>query len=134
MAAFLSNQMNGVKKNELFLLLGTNNYGLSNQTKETFKTYYTNMLDAIIALRPDIIIYCFSIFNRTNYVSGNSSGATGDDFAAAVSELCATRSTTRYIYGKNFLSLANASDGIHPNQTGMQQIKDSVLIAYNALQ
>lgn len=133
MAAFVSAEMNGVKTNELFICLGTNNYGLSNQTKATFKTYYQNMLDAIIAIRPDIIIYCVSLINRTNYDSGNLSGATGDDFADAIEELTTTRPTTRFIYGKNLVSLANCPDGIHPNQTGMQQYHDNLLIEYNLL-
>lgn len=130
MAAHLSSQMNGTISNELFLLLGTNNYGLSNQTKAAFKSYYGYLLDALISLRPDIIIYCISIMNRANYASGNTSGATGDDYADAVEECTSTRLSTKFIYGKNLVSLANLPDGIHPNQTGMQEIHDNLWTEY----
>lgn len=135
LAAYLSPQLNGTISNELFICLGTNNYGLLNQSKATFKAYYEFMLDAIIAARPDVTIYCVSMLNRQTYDTGNSGGAFGDDYADAIEELVSTRPTTRFIYGKPLVSLSNMSDGaqLHPNQTGMQQYHDNLLAAYNLL-
>lgn len=132
-AVYVSAQMNGTYSNELFLTLGTNDCFIHNRTKDAFKTYYGLMLDALLSKRPDIVIYCFSIFNRVSYDAGNSLGYTGDDFYDALVELAATRPTIHVIYAKDFLSLANAPDQIHPNQTGMQQVHDSILVHYNLL-
>lgn len=132
-AIYVSALMNGTNSNEFFPTLGTNNYGIHNQTKAAFKTTYGLMLDALIQLRPDIVIYCVSLINRTNYDSGNSVGATGDDYADAIEELCLTRPTTRFIYGKNLVTLANCPDGIHPNQTGMNEYHTNLLAAYDLL-
>lgn len=42
-----------------------------------------------------------------------------------------SRTWAKYIYGKTCLSTANTSDGLHPNQTGHQQVHDSLLARYN---
>lgn len=130
----VSQMMIGSVSNELFIDLGTNDYGIHNKTKAAFKADYERMIDAIIDLRPDIVIYCISLLNRTNYATGNSVGATGDDFADAIEELCTTRPTTRFIYGKDLVSLANCPDGIHPNQTGMNEVHTNLKAAYDLLQ
>jgi len=135
MAAWVSAEMDGTRKNELFLLLGTNNFGLSGgQPKSTFKTEYQNFLDSLHSIRPDIIIYCISPTDRDNYSTPNSQGATCEDYADAIQELLVTRTWAKFIYGKDLVSLANMPDGLHPNQTGHQQYHDNLLIAYNALQ
>jgi hypothetical protein len=133
LAAFLSAEMNGTVSNELFMFLSTNNFAVGGgQSKALFKSEYQNFLDSLHSIRPDIIVYCISMFNRNIYATPNSQGATGDDYADAISELCATRSAwAKYIYGKNLLTLANTSDGLHPNQTGMQEVHDKFLIQYN---
>lgn len=124
--------MNGSETNEVFVLLGTNNYGLLNDTKAFFKLYVQNYIDALHTLKPDAIVWLVSILDRTTYASGNSSGATGDDYADAMQELQATRDWTRFVYGKDLVSLANMPDGVHPNQTGHQEMHDNLLDAYNA--
>lgn len=122
LAAMVSLRMNGKTENNLLIDLGTNDYGIHNKTKAAFKADYERMLDAIIAIRPDITIYCVSLLNRTNYDTGNSVGATGDDFADAIEEACTTRPTTRFIYGKDFVTFpGNVPDGVHPNEAGHVQ-------------
>lgn len=132
MATQLVAQMNGTSTNELFLLIGTNNFGLEDAGKAYFKGLYEDLLDEVNSQRPDIIIWCVSILDRSDYDTPNGSGATGDDYADAVQELVATRAYTRFVYGKDLMTLANAPDGVHPNQTGMQEIHDNLLSAYNA--
>lgn len=134
-AAWVSAQMDGTSTNKLFIFLGTNNYaGFGGQTKATFKNEYQLFLDSLHTLRPDIIIYCISPLNRTGYSTPNGVGATLDDYADAIQELLVTRTWAKFIFGKDLVSLANLSDGLHPNQTGHQQMHDNLLTAYNALQ
>lgn len=135
MAAVIDDMMNGSTLNEVLVLLGTNNWqSFGGQTKATFKTYYGNFLDALHTLRPDIIIYCVSPLNRSNYNDANSQGAFIEDFVDAIEELLVDRTWAKFIYGKDLVSLANMPlDGLHPNQTGMQEIHDNLLIQYNLL-
>lgn len=132
-AVMVDRMMNGSASNELFIDLGTNDYAIHNKTKAAFKADYQRMLDAIIALRPDITIYCISLLNRTDYDTGNSLGYTGDDFADAIEELCNDRSTTRFIYGKNLVSPANCPDGVHPNLAGHNEVHTNLKAAYDLL-
>lgn len=135
MADVVSDMMNATVKNEVLLLLGTNNWqSFGGQTKATFKTYYGNFLDALHTLRPDIIIYCVSPLNRSNYNDANSQGAFIEDFVDAIEELLVTRAWAYFIYGKNLASLANMPDGLHPNDTGNDEFHDNLLIQYNLLQ
>jgi len=134
MASFVSAEMDGSLTNTIFIFLGTNNFAF-NQSKATFKTYYGLFLDAIRAIRTDIDIYCVSPLNRTTYSTPNSGGATCEDYSDAIQELLVTRTWAKFIYGKTLVSISNISgDGVHPTQTGMQEIHDNLLTAYNDLQ
>lgn len=134
MAAAVDGQMNATEKNEVFILLGTNNWsGFGGQTKATFKTYYENFLDALHTLRPDVIIYCVSPLIRNNYDDANGQGAFIEDYVDAIEELLVTRTWAKFIYGKNLASLANLPDGLHPNDTGNVEFHDNLLIEYNLL-
>lgn len=135
MAEFVSDEMNGTASNECFVLLGTNNFGLSGgQSKAVFKSEYQHFLDELHTLRSDIIIYCVSPLDRTTYSTPNSQGATLEDYSDAIQELIGDgRSWAKFIYGKTLVSLANMPDGLHPNQTGHQQYHDNLLSAYNLL-
>lgn len=135
MAAFVDDEMNGSVSNELFFMLGTNNFGLSTgHTKAQFKEWVGFFVDALHDIRPDITIYLVSPLNRTIYDTPNSVGATLEDYADAEQELQdESRSWLKIMYGKNYVSLANLIDGLHPNQTGHQEVHDNFLIDYNLL-
>jgi lysophospholipase L1-like esterase len=132
MAAHLSGQLDGTSTNELFICLGTNNFGLSNQSAATFKDYYGKLLDAFRALRTDVTVWCVSPIDRTTYSTANSGGATLEDYSNAIKELLATRTWAKFVYGKDLVSLANLGDGVHPNQTGMQEYHDNLQAVYDA--
>lgn len=137
MCHFISDEMNGTTTNELFMMLGTNNFALSGgQSKAVWKLCYQNFLDTLHSIRPDITIYCVSPLNRASYSTPNSQGAALEDYVAAIEELLVTRTWAKYIYGKPLVSLANMADGaqLHPNTTGHQQFHDNLLIEYNLLQ
>lgn len=135
MAEFVSDEMNGSVSNELFFMLGTNNFGISTgHTKAQFKEWVGFFVDALHTIRPDITIYLVSPLNRTSYSTPNSVGATLEDYADAEQELQTEgRAWLKIMYGKNYLSLANAPDGLHPNGTGHQEVHDNFLIDYNLL-
>lgn len=135
MAEFVSDEMNGSVSNELFFMLGTNNFGLTTgHTKAQFKQWVGFFVDALHTIRPDISIYLISPLNRTSYSTPNPAGATLEDYADAEQELQDEgRSWLKIMYGKNYLSLANAPDGLHPNGTGHQEVHDNFLIDYNIL-
>lgn len=132
MATQIVEQMNGTETNELFLPLGTNNFGIEAASKSYFKGLYGSLLDEIHSQQPDIIIWCISILDRTSYDTPNVSGATGEDFADAVQELAVERAYCHFVYGRDLMDVANTTDGLHPNQTGHQEIHDNLLAAYNA--
>lgn len=138
MATIVSAQMTGTVLNEVFMLLGTNNFTVGGgHSKALFKSCIEIFLDTLHAIRPDIIIYLVSPINRPTYSTPNSQGATLEDYYDAEVEAASTRSSwTKVIYGKNLISLSNMADGpqVHPNQTGMQEIHDKLLIEYNLLQ
>lgn len=128
MAAQIVEQLNGSVTNELFLPLGTNNFGIEAASKAYYKGLKSDLVLAINALRPDVVIWLVSILDRSDYSTPNVSGATGFDYSDADQEIqAANPSFCYFIEGKDLMDLANAPDGVHPNQTGMNQIAPNLL-------
>lgn len=126
MAGHISEEMDGTTSNTVVILLGTNNFTVAGgHSAATFTTWYGNFLDGLHSIRPDITIYCISPLNRTNYDTPNAAGSTLQDYADAMVTMVSARSgwgNIFYINGKPLVSLANTTDGLHPNTTGMAEL------------
>jgi lysophospholipase L1-like esterase len=135
MATQLVAQMTGTGSNDLFMMLGTNNFNLDH-TKTMFKDRMQKLFDAIHALNASIKIWYVSPLNRSlNYAYGtpNANGTVHDDYYDAAVELAATRSSwMEVLYGKDYVSLSNLPDGLHPNGAGHVEVHDNLLAAYNS--
>lgn len=137
MADYVVAQMNGTVSNTVFICLGTNDFFLSGWrfSKATWKTHVELFADALHAAMPSLRIIWVTPLNRTDYDTPNANGADLEDYTDAVLEVQADGRSAwlEVIVGKDLVSLANLADGLHPNQTGMAEIKTNFLTAYNAL-
>ena len=126
MVEHVSEQMDGRTTNTVVILLGTNNFTVSGgHSAATFVSWYGAFIDSLHNIRPDITIYCVSPLNRTSYDTPNSQGSTLQDYADSMTTMVSDRSgwgNIFYINGKPLVSLANTTDGLHPNTTGMAEL------------
>lgn len=136
MAAYVYAQLNGTVSNTVVMCLGTNDFFLSGWrfSKANWKAHVELFVDALHALDTDIRIIWVTPLNRTAYDTPNVNGADLEDYTDAVLEVQAdSRGWMEVIEGKDLVSLSNLTDGLHPDQTGHDEIKTNFLTAYNAL-
>jgi len=101
----------------LWLAIGTNDYGLEDQSAEDFGTRYTGVLDAFHALAPTVTVICQSPLLRSTETANNF-GDTLGDYRAAIQTACQARDYTFYIDGLDILEIGDLADGTHPSTDG----------------
>jgi lysophospholipase L1-like esterase len=126
----------GTVTNEMWMDLGTNDFALSGWrfSKATWKTHVTSYVDSFHAHFPTVRLIWWAPTERTDYDTPNANGATLGDYLDALNEVAATRSSWMFIVGsRTDVSGANLSDGLHPNQTGMDEMYTARKADYLAL-
>lgn len=119
LAARLVELVAGVPTREIWLAIGTNDYGLNLGSAATYQTALGNLCDAINALDSGATVYLQSPLNRTTETA-NSFGNTLGDYRTAAATVAAARSGfVTYVDGDGLLNPAtDLADGIHPTTAG----------------
>lgn len=131
MIPYLFAQMDGTSSNELWIDLGTNDF-FFDTSKATFKSRLDLLVSTMQAAHPAVRIILIKPTDRTSYDTPNGGGATLGDYATAMDEIAVTRSID-VMGDRADLSLANTVDGLHPNQTGHNEIYTARKADYLAL-
>lgn len=124
-------QFTGVTNKEVWIDLATNDFYFG-ASKATYKARLTLYVTTMQAADPTVRIILIKPTNRADYNTANVNGATLGDMDAAMSEV-ASEQSIEVMGHKDNLSTANTTDGLHPNQTGQDQIHDNLLPQYLAL-
>ncbi len=103
---------------KIILAIGSNDQAtVPATTLANFTTYYTGLLDQIIAQHATMPIVCTSPIIRTDE-SANSNGETMAQFRSAISTAAAARPTRcTYVDGLAICILGDLPDSIHPGTT-----------------
>lgn len=112
---------------KIWLAIGTNDYGLnyggvlSGQSAADFGTRYAQLLDALHAALPNVVIYVQTPLLRGTETA-NSFGNTLDDYRAAMSGAASSRPWATLVDGKQILTLSDMSESgaaaLHPSAAG----------------
>lgn len=112
----------GANRRLMLLFIGTNDFGLSVDSAAAFGTSYGQLLDAIHALDPSVLVYCATPLFRLNEATPNSFGNVLDDYRAAIAVAQATRGWSVLVDAAAWLNAGDLNDGLHPNATGYAKI------------
>lgn len=100
--------------NEVYIALGTNDYGLNKWTAiADFQTAYSNFLIALNAALPSCRILVQTPLSRS-IETANASGLTMAQFRTAISNACSGKAYVRLVDGTALTTTASMIDGVHP--------------------
>lgn len=125
----------GVTEKEIWMDLHTNDFGLFQVSKASFKARVEEYVDKINTADPEVLIIWWRPLARTDGATPNSSGAVLQDFADALDEVAASRSSFMIVLGaaSDGGGSGNTIDGVHYNQTGHDDAYETRLALYEAL-
>lgn len=129
-AQALVTRCDGSLLNTVFITIGTNDYAGTSGTiwsAANFGSAYAALLSAIHTLNSNIKIVCMSPVIRSPETA-NTFGDNLDAYRTQISNAVSARSSyCTYINGTSVLSIGNlAVDGLHPNNTGHQEMHDNL--------
>ena len=102
----------------IWLAIGTNDYGLADQTAANFQTDYAALLDLIHANVPQSFIHCQTPLTRTTETA-NGLGSTLAEYRTAISTVVSTRTAySSVVAGPSLLAIGDMDDGLHPSVAG----------------
>jgi lysophospholipase L1-like esterase len=113
---------------DIWLAIGTNDWGF-NQSLAGFQAAYLSLLTQLRTLNPSANIYAQSPIVRLNESVPNAGGNTLGNFRTAIATAAAAVSNVTYVDGLPFMTLADTTDGTHPNDTGFVKYKTAVKAA-----
>lgn len=136
MVAYLWAQMDGTASNELWVDLATNDFYFG-ASKATYKARLDLLVSTMQAAHAAVRIILIKPTDRSaasglDYDATNVNGATLGDMATAMDEISVTYSI-EVMGSRTDVSLANLSDGLHPNQAGHDQLYTAHKAEYLAL-
>lgn len=102
----------------IWLAIGTNDYGLSKQTPSSFGVLYSQLVDAIHSYNPIAKIWCQTPLVRSSE-SANGLGYTLSQYRTEISNLVSSRTSfCELVNGTEILITSNLIDGVHPSDLG----------------
>jgi hypothetical protein len=104
---------------ELWMAIGTNDYGLNYWTAANFGTAYAALLDALNAALPSLVIYCQTPIQRQTETA-NGLGSTLPDYRAQIATAVSTRTSFCTLKdGTTYLTYPTGyDDNVHPSTAG----------------
>lgn len=127
-AARLASEMDGTVSNTIVLAIGTNDYGLNEQSPTAFGIQYAGVIDGIHSRNPGALVYAVTMIVRVDE-GANALGFTLAQYRSAISGLTSGRGWLSVLDGTTFLTLADLADGLHPNVTGHIKYKAAIKTA-----
>ena len=116
-AAFVT-KLASFSPSEIWLAIGTNDYGLNKWNAASFGTAYAALLDDLHTALPSAHIYCQTPIVRTNS-GANGSGSTLADYRTQIANAVSTRTAyAELVDGAAILLTSDLSDGVHPSTAG----------------
>lgn len=103
---------------EIWLAIGTNDYGLNKWSAAAFGAAYADLLDKLHAALPDAVIYAQTPLVRSSEAA-NGSGSTLGDYRTQIATAQSTRSAyCTLVDGTDILTTGDLTDGVHPSTAG----------------
>lgn len=113
---------------DIWITIGTNDYGLNLWNATNFGIQYAALLDAIHAVMPNVRIWCQTPISRQSEPA-NGLGSTLPEYRTQISTAVSTRTTyCTLVDGTAIITTSDLyADGIHPNSVGQIRYGRSVL-------
>lgn len=102
----------------IWIALGTNDWGRGDWNASSFQTAYSNLLVAINAALPSATIYCQTPVRFLDEVTANSFGQTPQAYRDATIAATVGKAYAVPVNWASLLSVANLADNVHPNTSG----------------
>jgi lysophospholipase L1-like esterase len=116
--ATLVARMRTFRPDTIWLAIGTNDYGLADQSAANFQTDYAALLDAIHAACPQAWIYAQTPIPRSPETA-NAFGDTLTAYRTAISTAVSTRTAySSVVDGTAILLIGDTDDNLHPSVAG----------------
>ncbi len=127
--AVLASRIAAANPSDIWIAIGTNDFGGNYWSAASFGTAYATMLDAIHAACPGARIWAQSPLFRTGETTPNGSGSTLPDYRTQISTVCGSRAFVTYVDGKDALltGISFSGDGVHLDGPG-QRIWGDLLV------
>jgi lysophospholipase L1-like esterase len=115
---------------DIYLAIGTNDYGLSKQSATSFGVQYAALVDALHTAYPSAAIYAQTPLIRSSEPP-NSYGDNLEAYRAAIEALAESRPWLNVIDGASILTAGVLPDGTHPNDLGHGKWAESIFTNLN---
>jgi len=102
--------------NQLWIAIGTNDFGKSKATPAQFEERYARLVDEVHRESPLTKIYAQTPLVRRKE-SPNQLGATLPEYRAAIQRVCDARPWLQCVDGQRILRLEDMPDGLHPGES-----------------
>ena len=119
-------QLRRANPTDIWIGIGTNDYGLAAQSAADFGTDYAAMLDALHAAFPAAKLWAQTPLLRTNETA-NAFGDTLGAYRTAISTAVSTRAAyTTLVDGSTIIASGDLADGLHPGKVGHAKMAQAV--------
>lgn len=105
---------------QVWLAIGTNDYGKSKSTPAQFAEAYARLVDGIHAESPRTDVYAQTPLARA-HEGPNKLGAALWEYRKAIMDICEARQWLTCVDGQEILSLADMPDGLHPSANAQRR-------------
>lgn len=123
--AYLVSRVAANAPNDIWINLGTNDYGLNAWSASSFGTAYGSFLDALHTALPSANIYAQTPLVRSTETANTFSNTLGD-YRTAISNLATGRTWLHVVDGSAILTTSDLSDGTHPSTSGYAKYATAV--------
>jgi len=105
---------------QVWIAIGTNDYGKSKATPAEFRQAYERLVDEIHAESRSTVIYAQTPLVRQTE-GPNKLGASLWEYRQAIADICAERRWLTCVDGQKILQLSDMPDGLHPGSQSQRR-------------
>jgi lysophospholipase L1-like esterase len=108
-----------VAPSEIWIAIGTNDYGLEHWSAANFGTAYADLLDKLHAALPGAKLWCQTPIDRTTETELTGGYGTLGDYRTQITTAVSSRTAyAELVDGTAILSTSDLDDGVHPTADG----------------
>jgi lysophospholipase L1-like esterase len=126
-SAHIVQSMYVIQPDAIWLAIGLNDYIQAAWNSTAFGTAYGQFLDRLHAMFPAADIFAASPGPVTSE-GANGVGSTLPNYRSAISTACSTRAWSTFVDGTTIYTLANVTDGLHPDAAGHEMYADTIAL------